>query len=177
MLTAIVLSNSLSFPTDRKRAAEAAARSLAPLVSAAVRGLVHDAVIAGEDSAALRHVADYAGCKLVTETEQHRALEAALACARAEHVLVLAGGYAVEGPLADEIGDFLEFGPGREGTCGRIRAARRTWITRIFPQLSHFVGLVAPRTKCQAARARDVNDLAKRLRPAVTLRASARRIV
>src|SRR5947199_8571356 len=118
MLTAIVLANPQEKQELARRAPEEAARTLAFLVSAAVQGLVRDAVLIGEDSAALRYVADYAGCTLVTESEPSKALSAALACAHAEHVFLLKAGYAAEPPLLDEIRDFVEFGRGRDSVCG-----------------------------------------------------------
>jgi hypothetical protein len=177
MLTAIVLANSQEKQGLARGAPEQAARTLAFLVSAAVQGLVRDAVLIGEDSAALRYVADYAGCTLVTESEPPKALSAALACARSEHVFLLKGGYAAEPPLLDEIRDFLEFGRGRDRVCGLVREMPRGLVQRVLPAASPLAGLVAPRDKSRAANARDLADMARRLRPAVTFKAGARRLV
>jgi hypothetical protein len=177
MLTAIVLTNPQEKQGLARRAPEEAARTLAFLVSAAVQGLVRDAVLIGEDSAALRYVADYAGCTLVTESEPAKALAEALAAARSEHVFLLKAGYAAEPPLIDEIRDFLEFGRGREGASGLVRAMPDGFVQRILPGTSPLAGLVAPRDKCRSARARDLEGMSRRLRPSVLLKAGARRLV
>jgi hypothetical protein len=177
MLTAIVLINPQEKQGLARRAPEEAARTLAFLVSAAVQGVVRDAVLIGEDSAALRYVADYAGCTLVTESEPPKALAEALAAARSDHVLLLKAGYAAESPLIDEIRDFLEFGRGRDGVSGRVREIPGGLIQRILPGTSSLVGLVAPRDKCRAARAGDLAGMARRLRPGVTFKAGARRLI
>jgi hypothetical protein len=177
MLTAIVLANPQEKQGLARRAAEEAARTLAFLVSAAVQGLVRDAVVIGEDSAALRYVADYAGCTLVSESEPAKALSEALAAARSEHVFLLKAGYAAEAPLIDEIRDFQEFGRGRDGVCGLVRETPGGLLQRVLPGTSPLVGLVAPREKSRAANARDLADMAWRLRPAVTFKAGARRLI
>jgi hypothetical protein len=177
MLTAIVLANPQEKQVLARRAPEEAARTLAFLVSAAVQGLVRDAVLLGEDSAALRYVADYAGCTLITEPNAGRALAAALAAARSEQVLLLKAGYAAEPPLIDEIRDFLEFGRGREGVCGIVREMPGGFLQRILPSTSPLVGLVARRDKSRAANARDLFEIARKLRPAVLIKAGARRLI
>ncbi|MBV8850733.1 MAG: transposase [Methylobacteriaceae bacterium] len=177
MLTAIVLANAQEKQELARRAPEEAARTLAFLVSAAVQGLVRDAVLIGAESAALRYVADYAGCTLVTEPEPAAALAAALAAARGEHVFLLKAGYAAEPPLIDEIRDFLEFGRGRVGACGLVREAPGNFAQRLLPRTSPLAGLVAPHEKSRAAPARNLEDMARRLRPAVTLNARARRLI
>jgi hypothetical protein len=177
MLTAIVLANPQEKQELARRAPEEAARTLAFLVSAAVQGLVRDAILIGEDSAALRYVADYAGCTLVTESDLTKALAIALACARGEHVFLLKAGYASEAPLIDEIRDFLEFGRGREGLCGLVREMPGGLVQRILPGTSLLAGLIASRDKCRSAKARDLTELARRLRPSVLLKAGARRLI
>jgi hypothetical protein len=177
MLTAIVLAQHKEKQGLARRAPEEAARSLAFLVSAAVQGLVRDAVLIGEDTAALRYVADYAGCTLISESEPAKALAAALAAARSEHVFLLKAGYAAEAPLVDEIRDFLEFGRGRDGISGLVREVPSTLLQRLFPAGSPLAGLVAARDKSRAADARNLDDLARRLRPAVLLKAGARRLL
>src|SRR5947209_7534884 len=177
MLTAIVLANPQEKQELARRAPEEAARTLAFLVSAAVQGVVRDAVLIGENSAALRYVADYAGCTLVSEGEPAKALAEALTAARSEHVFLLKAGYAAEPPLIDEIRDFLEFGRGREGVCGLVRETPGGLVQRVLPGTSPLAGLVAPRDKARAANARDLADMARRLRPAVTFKARARRLI
>ncbi|MBV9393815.1 MAG: transposase [Methylobacteriaceae bacterium] len=177
MLTAIVLANSQEKQGFAREAAEQAARTLAFLVSAAVQGLVRDAVLVGEDSAALRYVADYAGCTLVTESDPAAALVAALSSGRAEHVFLLTAGYAAEPPLIDEIRDFLEFSGGRDTLCGLVRQTPRGLAQRLLPVISPLAGLVAPRVRSRDAGARDLADMARRLRPKVTFKAGARRLV
>ena len=177
MLTAIVLADPQEKQRLARRAPEEAARTLAFLVSAAVQGLVRDAVLIGEDSAALRYVADYAGCTLITDSVPASALGAALVAARSEHVFLLKAGYAAEAPLVDEIRDFLEFGRGRQGGAGLIREMPGNLLQRVFPGGSPLAGLVAARDRSRAAKARDIEDLARRLRPLVLLKSGARRIL
>jgi hypothetical protein len=177
MLTAIVLANPQEKQGLARRAAEEAARTLAFLVSAAVQGLVRDAVLIGEDSAALRYVADYAGCTLISEARPAEALAAALASARAEHVFLLKAGYAAEPPLIDEIRDFLEFGRGRDGVCGLVRETPGGFVQTVLPVLLPLAGVVARRDKSGATRARDLEHMARRLRPAATFKAGARRLI
>ena len=177
MLTAIVLANPQEKHGVARGAAEETARTLAFLVWAAVRGTVRDAVVIGEDSAALRYVADYAGCTLISEAKAAEALAAALASARGEHVFLLKAGYAAEPPLIDEISDFLEFGRGRDGVCGLVRETAGGLMQRVLPGTRPLAGLVAPLGKSRAANARDFLDMARRLRPAATLKAGARRLI
>jgi hypothetical protein len=177
MLTAIVLANPQEKQELARRAPEEAARTLAFLVSAAVQGVVRDAVLIGEDSAALRYVADYAGCTLVSEPEPAKAIAEALAAARSEHVFLLKAGHAAEPPLIDEIRDFLEFSRGRDGIAGLVRAMPGSFVERILPRTSPLVGMVASRDTCRAAHARDLDDMARRLRPSVLLKAGARRLI
>jgi hypothetical protein len=176
MLTAIVLANSQGKQGLAPQPPEQAARTLAFLVSAAVQGVVRDAVLIGEGSAALRYVADYAGCTLVTEPDPAKALGEALAAARSEQVFLLKAGYAAEPRLIDEIRDFLEFGPGREGVCGLVREMAGGFVQRVLPSTSPLAGVVATRDKSRAAKARDVSDMVRRLRPAITFKTGARRL-
>ncbi|MGA8601690.1 MAG: transposase [Beijerinckiaceae bacterium] len=177
MLTAIVLANSQEKQAFARGAPEEAARTLAFLVSAAVQGLVRDAVLIGADTPALRYVADYAGCTLIGESEPAKALAGSLEAARSEHIFLLKAGYAAETPLIDEIRDFLEFGRGREGVCGVVREIPGRFLQRVLPNTSPLAGLVARRDKTRAAKARDIEDLARRLRPAVLLKSGARRLI
>ena len=177
MLTAIVLANSQEKQAFARGAPEEAARTLAFLVSAAVQGLVRDAVLIGADTPAVRYVADYAGCTLIGESEPAKALAGSLEAARSEHIFLLKAGYAAETPLIDEIRDFLEFGRGREGVCGLVRETPGSFVQRLLPGMSSLAGLVALRDKGRAANARDLPDMARRLRPAVTFKARARRLI
>ena len=155
MLTAIVLDESDQNQKLVHRAPEQAARTLAFLVSAAVQGLIRDAVMIGAETPALRYVADYAGCTLVSESNPGKALSQALQLARGEHVFLLRAGYAAEPALIDEIRDFLEFGPGRQGAYGLVREMPGGLVQRLFPATSPLAGLIAPRDKSRAARSRD----------------------
>jgi hypothetical protein len=174
MLTAIVLGESDQNQKLAQRAPEQAARTLAFLVSAAVQGLIRDAVLIGEDTPALRYVADYAGCSLISESDRAKAMAEALDLARGEHVFVLRAGYAAEPPLIVEIRDFIEVGPGRQGACGLVREMAGGFIERIWPAMSPLAGLVAPRDKGRAAGQGDLPHLARTLRPRVTLKSGAR---
>jgi hypothetical protein len=177
MLTAIVLGESDQNQKLAHRVPEQAARTLAFLVSAAVQGLIRDAVLIGEETPALRYVADYAGCTLVGESDPAKALAKALDLARGEHVFLLRAGYAAEPPLIDEIRDFLELGPSGQGACGLVREMADGFMQRIWPAMSPLAGLVAPWNRSRAARPRDLQHLARTLRPRVTLKTGARRIL
>jgi hypothetical protein len=113
----------------------------------------------------------------VTESEPARALAVALAAARSEEIFLLKAGYAAEPPLIDEVRDFLEFGRGRQGVCGLVRETPGGFVQRVLPGTSPLAGLIARRDKSRALNARDLPDLARRLRPAVTLKAGARRLI
>ncbi len=177
MLTAIVLGESDQNQKLAQRAPEQAARTLAFLVSASVQGLVRDAVLIAAETPALRYVADYAGCSLISESDGAKALAEALDLARGEHVFLFRAGYAAEPALIDEIRDFLELGPGRQGACGLVREMADGFMQRIWPAMSPLAGLVAPRDKSRTAAPRDLQHLARILRPCVTLKTGARRIL
>jgi hypothetical protein len=138
---------------------------------------VADAVLVAEDSSPMRHVADYAGCTLAGGDGFAEALENALACARREHVFLLKAGHAAEPALIDEVRDFLEYGRGAQGACGLVRETATNLLTQIFPRAAPLAGLVASRDRCRETHARDLADLARRLRPAVALKSGARRLL
>jgi hypothetical protein len=177
MLTAIVLANLNENHRVERRGPEAVARTLAFLVSAAVQGVVADAVLVGEDSAAMRYIADYAGCTLACGSGFAEGLDNGLACARREHVFLLKTGYGADPALIEEVRDFLEYGRGGQDACGVVREAPGSVFTRLVPRASPVAGLVAARDKCRALRVRNLDDLARRLRPAVALKNSARRLL
>jgi hypothetical protein len=100
-----------------------------------------------------------------------------LVCARRDHVFLLKAGYAAEPALIDEVRDFLEYGRGGKDACGVVRESAASFVTRVFPRASAVAGLVAGRDKCRAVRGRNLDDLARRLRPAVQLKNGARRLL
>ncbi|MFO1114882.1 MAG: transposase [Beijerinckiaceae bacterium] len=149
-------------------------RSLAVLVGAAVADLVRDAVIAGPAGVRLDRIADHAGCGLVEDDAPDRALGAALAMARCDHVLVLQGGYAPGLGFIDEATDWLAM-RGRHDAAA-LRAEPENLAQRLLPTLAPAAGVLARRSDCLALSASDLPGIARKLR-ARTLRSRARRLV
>jgi hypothetical protein len=58
-----------------------------------------------------------------------------------------------------------------------VREIPGRFLQRVLPNTSPLAGLVARRDKTRAAKARDIEDLARRLRPAVLLKSGARRLI
>jgi hypothetical protein len=153
-------------------------RSLAALVSASVRGLVRDVVLAGPKGADLGFIADYAGCTCVEAASEAGYLQSALDIVRAEDLLVLRPGYVLEPGFIDEIEDLLAQGEKRGGR--RVCAAPATYWQRLIPALSPVVGLIAPVILCRQVEAKgeplQFNELIRATKSHVALRARARRV-
>ncbi|MGJ0506911.1 MAG: transposase [Methylocystis sp.] len=159
MLTAILLAYSSPAAPLRR---DAVARSLASLVDSCVQGLVADAVLAGAPGAGLDRIADEAGCALVESAAAAEGLAQALAIARRDHVFLLAAGAAVERGFVDEINDAFAYGA--QDRAMVLRLAPHSLLTRMAPNFSEAVGVIAPRAAVRAGGGADLARLSKRLR-------------
>ncbi len=172
MVTAIVLSPSLSAPAGR--APEAVARSLAALVRASVEGIVREALIVGPAGEMLAEIADHAGCAHVEASTVKEGLARALAQARSEMVFVLEGGFAPLQGFVEEAGDLLRADDFRGAA---LRRAPHTLATRLAPSLARAVGAFAPRSALRGESPRSLDELIRRLRIRQTLNIRAQKIV
>lgn len=159
-------------PANRARA-DAAARSLASLVDACVRGLAADALVLGPAGEGLDLVADDAGGTFLAGPDPMKTFAQALAAARCEHVFVLAAGFAPEQGFVDEVADIFAFGEAADAMI--LRAAPDTLLTRLAPGFAAPVGIIARKIAAQASGVCDPAALARRLK-GVDLRVRARRI-
>lgn len=156
---------------------EAVVRTLGALVSASVRGLVRDVVLAGPQKANLGIIADHAGCSSVEGESEAERLRRALALVRAEDLLVLRPGYILETGFIDEIEDLLAEGALRDGR--RICAVAGTYWQRLIPALLPVVGLVASVESCRAVNdggAQGLATLIRATRARTPLQTRARRV-
>lgn len=161
-------------PRAAQARADGAARSLASLVEACVRGLAADAVLAGPPGAGLERVADDAGCSFIETPEARSGMAQALATARQEHVFVLRAGFAVERGFVEEVADVFAYGDAPGALI--LRAAPDSLVTRIAPSLSAPVGVIARKRALVSAGAFELPALARRLKGA-ELKARARKAI
>lgn len=172
MLSAIVLAPFGADPAAG-RAQEAAIRSLAALVGAAIADVVRDACVVGAPGAGLASIADHAGCALVEDTEPARGLAIALKKMRSDRIFLLAAGYAPMSGFIDEMSDWsLAAVP----PAMALRAEPESLAQRIFPSLARCVGVVAARPDMLAVAGDNPGALAQKL-AARTLLTRARRVV
>ena len=169
MLSAIVLACDASQPHPAEP--EAVVASLAALVPAVIAGLVREAslaVTAGD--AAMREIADHAGCRLVEAVAAADVLPAALAAARGPRVLVLRAGCVPEQGFAEELADFLRSDP---ADCALLRQMPARGLARILPSLAPVAGLVGAQSAMLEAGRRSLADLARTLHPSRVFRCRA----
>ncbi len=121
MISALVLSPSLSAAQPHPRASEAVARSLGALVRAAVEGVLRDVTIIGPSGDDLAALADHAGCAFVETDSTKDGLVRAVTQMRANILLVLEGGYAPPSGFAQEVSDLL-LDTNFRGALLRVRA-------------------------------------------------------
>lgn len=169
MLSVIILCGEVS--------AEAIVRTLAPLVEAAVRGLVRDVVLAGPPEHQLALLADHAGCAFVEAEAEAEALRRALAVARGDALMVLYAGHIPEPGFFEEVEDLLAAGLPRGEASRLLRAAPEGFIERLFPQLAPGVGLIAARPQCDVGEIASFRQLLIVTRARKALRRRMRRIV
>lgn len=171
MLTAILLACDASGPPLRR---EAVTRSLSSLVEACVQGLIADAVIVGPGGRGLDGIADDAGCSLIETELPAEGLRAALLRARNERVFLLRAGYAIERGFIDELSDAFAYAEPQATLV--LRAAPHSLLTRLAPQLSSAVGLVATKPQLGAIDSADIRTLSRKLKGA-DLSTRARKVV
>jgi hypothetical protein len=161
MVSAVVLVCDATQPHPAEP--EAVVASLAALVPAVVAGLVREAslaVTAGD--AAMRDIADYAGCQLVEAVAAADVLPAALAAARGPCVLVLRAGCVPDQGFAEELADFLRAGADE---CAVLRQTPLRGLARIFPWLAPVAGVIGTQPRLRQARRQSLKDLSRALRP------------
>jgi hypothetical protein len=161
MISALVLSPSLSAAQPHPRASEAVARSLGALVRAAVEGVLRDVTIIGPSGDDLAVLADHAGCAFVETDSTKDGLVRAVTQMRANILLVLEGGYAPPSGFAQEVSDLL-LDTNFRGAL--LRVAPGTLVTRLAPGLARPVGALALRNDIRSAAPRDLVDLIRRLK-------------
>lgn len=142
MLSLIVLCGQRSGGTNGP--AEGVVRTLSAFVSASVRGLVRDAVLAGPPKNELGFIADQAGCAVVEDDDEADALRRALALGRAGDLLILHAGYIPEPGFIEGVEDLLGSPRGEERSW-LLRTAPENFFERLFPRLAPAAGLIAGR--------------------------------
>lgn len=172
MLSAIVLYDATAAPSISP--AEAMARTLGSLVRANVEGLLGDVSIAGPAGDGLARLADHAGCRLIEAETEAGWLHAAIAAAGRPRILLLRSGFAPQEGFVDEAEDLPRRRPASGREVAVLRAAPGDFLQRLFPAAAPAAGLIAPRERALAARARRFGELVQALRPATTLRVRAR---
>ncbi|MBX9738449.1 MAG: transposase [Beijerinckiaceae bacterium] len=172
MLSAIVLasdSRTLSAQPD------AVVRTLSALVPAAIEGLVRDVTLAGLMGGDLGHIADHAGCILVESADPETVLRGALEASRGQKLFVIRAGRAPDAGYIEEIADFLSAYQAAT-CCALMRERPQTFLARTFPALAPAAGLVAGRDMLMRSGGSSLEALVRQMRPAVTLRARARKV-
>jgi hypothetical protein len=175
MISALVLSPSLSSGKPQARANEAVARSLGALVRAAVEGILRDVAIAGVAEDGLAALADHAGCAIIETNSARDALAQAVVRMRGDIAFVLEGGFAPPGGFAQEASDLLMNPALFQGAL--LRLTPDSLFTRFAPGLARPVGALAPRDALKAAAPRDLPDLIGRLKIRTSFQARAQRVV
>lgn len=159
MLTAVLLAHGPSPGAPLRR--DAITRSLASLVDSCVRGLVADAALVGAPGHGLEAIADEAGCALIETPTPEEGLSRALDAARRDRILLLSAGNAVERGFVDEVEDIFAYGAGERALV--LRAAPHSLLTRLAPQFSEPVGIIAAKSALLAARTADLGRLSRKL--------------
>ncbi len=153
---------------------EAVVRTLAPLVGAAVKGLVRDVVVAGPKDRQLDIIGDHAGCAIIEADLESVRLAQAFAAARGETLMLLRSGHIPETGFFEEVEDVLSSDLVARGLL--LRALPETWIERMIPRMAPAAGLIAARAQCEASGAQSFNDLIAALALRDTLRRRLRRV-
>jgi hypothetical protein len=154
--------------------AELLARTLAPLVTAKVEGLLGDVRIAGPAGQNLSVLASHAGCGLIEADNEPNWLSIALHEARGPTVFLLRCGRAPEVGFIEEARDFLASkDPSR---TAYLRALPESFFERLFPSLAPVAGLIASRDLMLRAPHGGFARLAGFIAPSPTFHAGARRV-
>lgn len=137
--------------------AETVVRTLVPLVQASARGLVRDVVLAGPPESELATIAEHAGCAVVEEAAEGKALAGAFDLARSQSVMLFQAGHVPEAGFFEEVEDFFNIRKSDESR--RLQAAPDGFFERLLPQLSPTVGLIAGRGAIQSGAVSTFPDL------------------
>ena len=195
MLSALVLCP--LHPDQRPVSSEAVVRTLGALVPAIVDGIVRDVVlVAAQANRDLQHIADHAGCALITAPSsdlpmqqglmqegliqegliQEGLIQEGLRALRGSHVFILRAGLIPETGFADELADCLA----DHIPSALMREQPQSFLQRLLPQLAPIGGLLAEKQallrKAQhIGESVDLRVLARSMGPVPTLRARLRR--
>lgn len=148
-------------------------RTLGPLVSAAVEGVVRDVIVlARPESQGVRAVVDHAGCGMVEAATLADALKLALPRAKTNVVLVLEGGTSFGHDFVDELAALLATGDRLEEAL-LLRRRTDSLLGRLLPGMAPVRGLMSAATGLDGSRAGTFRDLARGFRGARSFRARA----
>jgi len=153
---------------------EAVARTLAALVPGAISGVIRDVTLASmEKSIDIEHIADHAGCELVTAGTWIETVRLALRTAREPKVFALLAGFAPENGFYEELSDL--------GWSGALKTSRllerpETALQRLVPFLTPLAGVAASKDKFVIADGSNFRSWAGRLGRMDTMRTRARRV-
>ncbi|MDF2118997.1 hypothetical protein PY365_25850 [Roseiarcaceae bacterium H3SJ34-1] len=153
---------------------EAVARTLAALVPGAISGVIRDVILASmEKSTDIEHIADHAGCELVTAGTWIGTVRLALQKAREPKIFTLQAGFAPESGFYEELSDL--------GWSASLKASRllerpETTLQRFLPFLAPVAGLAAAKDRLVNADGPDFRSWAGQLGRMDTMRTRARRV-
>jgi len=153
---------------------EAVVRTLAPLVGAAVKGLVRDVVVAGPKGRQRDVIGDHAGCAIIEADLESVRLKEAFAAAKVETLMLLRSGHIPEIGFFEEVEDVLSSNLEARGLL--LRALPETFIERMIPRMAPAAGLIAARAHCAASGAQSFDGLIAALSPRDLLRRRLRRV-
>jgi hypothetical protein len=148
--------------------AQGVVRTLATIIPAAMDGIVRDVALVGcsdrrDSHSDLEAIADHAGCALLFADQESQALIAGLEALRQDLVLILRAGYAPREGFAIELADQVRAAT-RGGSRGGVLLARPQGWRGLAPFRQPVVALLGRRRSMLDARARRLNELARRLR-------------
>lgn len=171
MLSVILLCNASGASNPIRP--ESIVRTLAPLVGAAVKGVVRDVVLAGPGETQLQVIAEHAGCSLVAEDIGGERLNRAVAAAKGRALMILGSGHVPEPGFFEEIEDLLGDGlPDQRKFL--LRTAPETFFERMFPPPPG--GLIISRFLCERVGAKSLAELIAATKPPQSLQRRLRRI-
>ena len=148
-------------------------RTLSSLVPGTIGGLVRDVtIVAGRPDPEVRRVADHAGCALVEHESFERALQIAVAQARAPTLFLLRAGAHVDRAFLEEVAIAVGHEGDRTGPALVLREAPDGLVRRVLPDLSPAAGLIAQASAVDVS-AKDFDTLVRRVGGRRTLAARA----
>ena len=161
MLSAVVIACDAAQP--HPATPEAVVASLAALVPAVIAGLVGEAsLVVMTGDAAMRDIADHAGCRLVEAVAAADVLAAGLAAARGPRLLVLRAGCIPGRGFVEELADFLRSGAEESAL---LRQTPMRGLARLLPWRAAIAGVIGTQSRLRAANRQSLQDLGRKLRP------------